>query len=196
MAVQKYITPESDSNRGRYSILAHQANDGDIVLSGSSEPLPIEDVGELRLREGKIYAIGVVYDFATPLAAAASIDIGIAWPAGVTPTISFAGLCTGDAMGYLYEGASLSGGTPATPVSLNRNSTTASQAAVTIGPTVASTGTMILKQILIGGSGKKAGGGDVGSSNLILKPLTSYLVRLTNANGTAHAAEMILEWSE
>ena len=57
-------------------------------------------------------------------------------------------------------------------------------------------GTLVLKQILIGGSGKKAGGGDVGSSNIILKPLTSYLVRLTNVNGTAHAAEVIVEWAE
>ena len=81
-------------------------------------------------------------------------------------------------------------------MNLNRSSTNASQAAVTIAPTVNSLGNLILKQILIGGSGKKAGGGDIGSSNLILKPLTTYLVRLTNANGTDHAAEVILEWTE
>jgi hypothetical protein len=57
-------------------------------------------------------------------------------------------------------------------------------------------GTLVLEQILIGGTGKKAGGGEVGSSNLILKPLTSYLIRLTNVNGTAHAAELIVEWAE
>jgi hypothetical protein len=54
----------------------------------------------------------------------------------------------------------------------------------------------LLEQILIGGTGKKAGGGEVGSPRLFLKPLTTYLFRLTNVNGTAHAAEIILEWYE
>lgn len=169
---------------------------GDPVLAGSEYPAPIITRDMLRLKEGRVFGLGVVYDFAAPLGAGASIDIGIAWPSGVAPVISFSGLCQGDALGFLYENASLSGGTPATPVNLNRTSTTASQAAVTIAPTVNTVGNLILKQILIGGSGKKAGGGDVGSSNLILKPLTTYLVRLTNANGTPHAAEMILEWTE
>lgn len=187
---------ESLSTKSRFVTTTHLDMDGTPIVCGSDEPFPTVTIDRLRLREGRIFALGVVYDFVTPLGAGASIDIGIAWPADVQPTISFSGLCAGDAIGYLYEGATLSGGTAATPVKLNRNSDIASQAAITIAPTVSATGTMVLKQILIGGSGKKAGGGDVGSSNLILKPLTSYLVRLTNANGTAHAAEMILEWIE
>jgi hypothetical protein len=54
----------------------------------------------------------------------------------------------------------------------------------------------MIEQILIGGEGKKAGGGSVSSPRLFLKPLTTYLFRLTNVNGTAHAAEMVLEWYE
>jgi hypothetical protein len=31
---------------------------------------------------------------------------------------------------------------------------------------------------------------------MVLKPLTTYLFRLTNVNGTAHMAELLLEWYE
>lgn len=190
------VERESLTTASRLVTPTYMADNGDQVIGSAEDPIPQISYGVQKLRDGKVYAIGVVYDFAAPLADGASIDIGIAWSAGVTPVVSFSGLCAGDAIGFLYESASLSGGTAATAVKLNRNSDIASQSAITIGPTVSNVGTLVLKQILIGGSGKKAGGGDVGSSNLILKPLTSYLIRLTNVNGTAHAAEVIVEWSE
>jgi hypothetical protein len=99
-------------------------------------------------------------------------------------------------MGYLYEGSSVTGGTSITPLQMNRASTTASQAVALLNPTVNSLGTKLLEQILIGGQGKKASGGDVSSADMVLKGLTTYLFRLTNVNGTAHAAEIILEWFE
>ena len=187
---------ESTTTASRNVSPTFTAGNGDQLLVGVDDPLPQISYGAQKLKDGKVYAIGVVYDFSSPLADGSSIDIGIAWSAGVTPVVSFSGLCAGNAVGLLYEGATMTGGTSATAVKLNRNSTVASQSAITIGPTVTDVGTLVLKQILIGGSGKKAGGGDVGSSNLILKPLTSYLIRLTNVNGTAHAAEVIVEWSE
>lgn len=194
--VQLYVTPESDTNKARYVLPAYQDVDGESALAGSAYPVPSIEVGLLRLNEGKAFALGVVRDFADPLPENQSIDIAIAFPAGVTPTISISGLCAGDAMGYLYEGASVTGGTSITPVQKNRSVLTASQGVALYNPTVSSLGTMILKQILIGGTGKKAGGGSTGGSDLILKPLTTYLFRLTNVNGTAHAAEIILEWYE
>ena len=190
------VDRESLTTASRLVTPTYMAANGDQTVAGVDNPLPQIDYGEQKLKDGKVYAIGVVYDFDAPLADDASIDIGIAWNAGVTPVVSFSGLCQGDALGFLYEGATMTGGTAATAVKLNRNSAIASQSAITIGPTVTNVGTLVLKQILIGGTGKKAGGGDVGSSNLILKPLTSYLIRLTNVNGTAHAAEVIVEWAE
>jgi hypothetical protein len=190
------VNRESLTTDSRHTSPSFVANSGSQALIGVDDPMPQIGYGAQKLRDGKVYAIGVVNDFASPLANGASIDIGIAWSAGVTPTISFFGFCAGDALGFLYESATLSGGTAATAVKLNRNSTIASQSAITIGPTVSNVGTLVLEQILIGGTGKKAGGGEVGSSNLILKPLTSYLIRLTNVNGTAHAAELIVEWAE
>lgn len=170
--------------------------DGAQYLTSSDKPFPTEDVSALRLVEGRSFALGAVYSFASPLAAGSSIDIAIAFPSGVNPTFSIMGLCAGDAMGYLYEGATVTGGTSITPINKNRSSTAVSQGVALLNPTVSSTGTTILSQILIGGSGKKATGGTLGGADLILKGLTTYLFRLTNVNGTAHAAEMILEWYE
>jgi hypothetical protein len=187
---------ESLTTKSRFVTNVYRDKDGAGVMAGSENPLPIEDVTYLRLTEGRVFGVGVVRDFADPLPDGESIDIGIAFPAGVTPVVTFSGLCQGDALGFLYENADLSGGTPYTPINLNRASTNASQAAVTVAPTVNGLGTLVLKQILIGGAGKKAGGGEVGASSLILKPLTSYLVRLTNANSSDHASEVLIEWIE
>ena len=65
-----------------------------------------------------------------------------------------------------------------------------------INPTVTATGTEIDYQIIAGGVGKKSGGGESGSLEYVLKPLTNYLFRLTNVNGTNHAAFLALEWYE
>lgn len=187
---------ESLTTKARFVTPVYRDQSGAGVMVGSENPLPAEDVSFLRLVEGRVFAVGVVKDFADPLIAGESIDVGIAFPAGVAPVVTFSGLSQGDALGFLYEGASLSGGTAYTPLNMNRASTNTSQAAVTIQPTVNNLGALVLKQILIGGSGKKAGGGEVGASSVILKPLTSYLVRITNANSTDHATEMIIEWFE
>jgi hypothetical protein len=190
------VERESLSTKTQHTSPSYVDEDGVQRLVGSADPLPTQEIGVLRLVEGRTYAIGAAYPLTSPLANGASIDIAIAFPTGVMPVISISGLCGGDAMGYLYEGASVTGGTSITPVNKNRNSTTASQGVALLNPTVNTLGTKLLEQILIGGSGKKASGGQTGSSDLILKPLTTYLFRLTNVNGTAHAAEMILEWYE
>jgi hypothetical protein len=194
MAIE--VQRESLDTKSQHVSVSFADKDNVQYLAGSAKPLPTEDVSLLRLEEGKAFALGVVRSFADPLPAAASIDIAIAFAAGVTPNISILGLCAGNAMGFLYENAVVTGGTSITAINKNRNSTTASQSAALSNPTVTSLGTPILSQILIGGEGKKAGGGDVGSSDLILKPLTTYLFRLTNVNGVSHAAEIVLEWYE
>jgi hypothetical protein len=99
---------------------------------------------------------------------------------------------------YIYESASTTGGTAFTPINRNRNYalTNPSEVAMVINPTVTSVGTELDAQIIPGGAGKKAGGGTAGSLEYVLKPLTNYLFRLTNVNGTAHAAYLTLEWYE
>jgi hypothetical protein len=190
------VLRESDTTKSRYVTSTYIDKDGNQVVAGSEKPFPTKDVTLLRLEEGKAFALGAVRSFADPLPASQSIDIAIAFASGVTPNISISGLCAGNAMGFLYEGSVVTGGTAITALNKNRNSLVTSQSAALSNPTVTTLGTPILSQILIGGEGKKAGGGDVGSSDLILKPLTTYLFRLTNVNGTAHAAEIVLEWYE
>jgi hypothetical protein len=132
------------------------------------------------------------------LAALASIDIVMASPSGVTPHLSVEAFCQGDAEFYLYEGSSTTGGTAFTPINRNRNYAVSnpSQSAMVINPTINSLGTELDGQIVPGGVGKKSGGGDSATLEYVLKPLTNYHFRLTNVNGTSHAASMTLEWYE
>jgi hypothetical protein len=194
MAIE--VQRESLDTKSQHVSVSFADKDNVQYLAGSAKPFPTEDVTLLRLEEGKAFALGVVRSFANPLPDGESIDIAIAFAAGVTPNISISGLCAGDAMGFLYEGSVVTGGTAITALNKNRNSLITSQSAALSNPTVTTLGTPILSQILIGGAGKKAGGGAVGSSDLILKPLTTYLFRLTNVNSTDHAAEIVLEWYE
>jgi hypothetical protein len=194
MAIE--VQRESLDTKSQHVSVSFADKDNVQYLAGSAKPFPTEDVTLLRLEEGKAFALGVVRSFADPLPDDESIDIAIAFAAGVTPNISISGLCAGDAMGFLYEGSVVTGGTAITALNKNRNSLITSQSAALSNPTVTTLGTPILSQILIGGQGKKAGGGAVGSSDLILKPLTTYLFRLTNVNSTDHAAEIVLEWYE
>lgn len=194
MAIQ--VERESLTTKSRHVSPTYTDKNGIQIVAGSEYPAPNIDINALRLNEGKAFALGYNYPYTNPLASGSSLDIAIAFASGVSPQISINGLCGGDAIGYLYEGATVTGGTALTAINKNRNSLITSQSAALLNPTVTNTGTMILNQILIGGSGKKAGGGQTGSSDLILKPLTTYLFRITNVNGTAHVAEMILEWIE
>ena len=156
------------------------------------------DIEQVRLIEGHGFSTGFLRTFADPLPATESIDIAIAFPSGLNPVFSISGLCAGNAIGYLYENAVVSGGTSLPIINRNRASTITSQGVAIVNPTVTSTGTTILQEILTGGVGKKGGGGEVGGNNIILKGLTNYLFRLTNADGNnnPHAMEIILSWTE
>lgn len=159
---------------------------------------PVRDVEHVRLIDGHGFSTGYVADFDNPIAAGSSIDIAIAFPSGLNPVFSINGLSAGNAVGYLYEGANVSGGTSLPIINRNRASTITSQGVAIANPTVSSLGTEILQEILTAGVGKKGAGGSVGGNNIILKGLTTYLFRLTNAdiNNNPHAAEIILSWTE
>lgn len=167
-------------------------------VAGSELPLPVADIVQWRTFEGRSFSIGAVRSFDDKLPAGSSLDLAIAWAQDVSPRLVISGLCGGDAMGYLYENATVTGGTAVTPINLHRSSTRLSESAALLQPTVSNLGTLIVEQILTGGTGKKAGGGGGDSARIFLKPLTTYLFRITNkdSNNTAHAAEIILEWYE
>ena len=195
------VTPvelESLTTKSRFVTLAQKNNAGTYVVAGADAPLIMVDVNHQRNHDGRAFFAYKLFPDSAKLAAGASINIAMAAPAGVYPHITIDALCLGDAELYIYEGSTTSGGTAFTPINRNRNHTITnpSQVAMVIDPTVSAVGTEIDAQIIAGGAGKKSGGGTAGSLEYVLKPLTTYLFRLTNVNGTAHAAYLTLEWYE
>ena len=192
------VLRESDTTNARHVVLTQKNNAGTQVVAGADAPVIMVDVNHQRNHDGRGYYAYKIAPDSSPLAAAASINIVLASPSGVFPHVTVDGMCMGDAELYIYEGASTTGGTAFTPINRNRNYAVSnvSQVAMVINPTVTSVGTEIDAQIVPGGSGKKSSGGAAGSLEYVLKPLTNYLFRLTNVNGTAHAASLQLEWYE
>jgi hypothetical protein len=190
------ILRESDTTKSRHVNPAYVDKDGNSYIASSDKPFPIVDINHLRLHEGKAFKAYRIYPNATKLAAGASCNIAIAWASGVYAHIAVDASCSGDAELYVYEGATVTGGTSFTAIKRNRTSATTSQSAILINPTVTVTGTEIDAEIIAGGSGKKSGGAGASALEMVLNPLTTYLFRLTNVNGTSHMAELFLEWYE
>ena len=187
---------ESTTTATRNTSPSFGKRDGSQVLVDYSEPLPVVDINHYRLHEGRAFIAYYLQNGIAPLADDASINIAIAANAGYAPHLTIGAFCGGDSTLFVYESATASGGTGFTPIQRNRTSTTASNVAMTINPTVTNTGTEIYEEFLPGGTKKKAGGGSGESLEFVIKPLTNYLIRLTNISGSAQTAEIVLEWYE
>jgi hypothetical protein len=192
------VERESDDTKAQFVALTQKNNAGTQVVAGADAPVITVDVNHQRNHDGRAFFAYKMYPDSSPLAATASIDIVLASPSGVFPHITVDAMCLGDAELYIYEGTGTTGGTTLTPINRNRNyaDSNPSQIAMVVNPTVTSLGTQLDAQVIAGGSGKKASGGAAGSLEYVLKPLTNYLFRLTNVNGTNHAAHLTLEWYE
>ena len=192
------VNRESQNQKAQFVALTHKNNAGEQVIAGADAPVIVVDVNHQRNHDGRAFFAYKLAPDSAPLAANANINIVLASPAGVFPHLTLNGLCLGDAELYVYEGTATTGGTAFTPINRNRNyaDSNPSQVAMVINPTVTSLGTELDAQIIPGGVGKKSAGGTAGSLEYVLKPLTNYLFRLTNVNGTSHAAFMALEWYE
>lgn len=168
--------------------------DGVQYLTSSDRPFPTVDVNHLRLHEGRAYYCYKQYSYLAGLAAESSIDIAIAFPAGTFAHAVFGYGGSGEMEFYVYESPSTSGGTALTIHRRNRNLITSSVAAAVVAPTVTSVGTEILGEFVP--ADKQGGGGQNFTYEYVLKPLTTYLFRLTNVNAQPHAANLIIEWYE
>lgn len=190
------IEPESLTTKARHVSLVQKLNDGTSALSGADAPLITVDVNHQRNHDGRAYQAWILYPYLSPLAAGASCNIVFAAGPGIRMHLTIDALLMGDAELFFYEGATSTGGTAFVPVNRNRNYPDASNVAMVMNPTVTATGTVLDVQFMPGGVGKKSGGGDAQSLEFVLKPLTNYLIRMTNVNGTAHAGHIVLEWYE
>lgn len=187
---------ESLTTKSRFVSLVQRSESGDGQLVGTDSPLVSVDVNHQRNHDGRAWMAWKLYPASAPLGSGSSCDIVLASAAGVRPHLTIDALLMGDAELYIYENTVTTGGTAFTPINRNRNYTTSSNVAMVINPTVSSVGTMLDAQFMPGGVGKKAGGGAMQSLEFVLKPLTNYMVRMTNVNGTAHAGHLALEWYE
>lgn len=194
MAIE--VQRESLDTKSRHVSPSYVDRNGIQYLTSSDKPFPVADVNHLRLHEGYAFYVYNLYPYTAMLPADTSTYIAIAWASGVSPHLQLQAACSGDAELRMYEGAVVTGGTSFTALNRNRVVTTVSQSAVLINPTVTTTGIEMDAQIIPGGSGKKAGGGSQDSFQYVLKPLTTYLFKLTNTNGTSHEAELLLSWYE
>ena len=192
MAVQ--VQRESDTTKARFVVPTYIDKDGNSFLTSSDKPFPVIDVNHLRLHEGRAYYVYKIYPYSAGLAAAASIDIAIAWPAGYTPHLVFSYSSPGESEFYVYESPTTSGGTAMTINRRNRINTTASVAAAVLAPTVSALGTEIYAEFVP--AGNKGGGSESYSHEFVMKPLTTYLFRFTNVNSQTHPAIVRIDWYE
>jgi hypothetical protein len=188
------VERESLDTKSRHVSPSYVDKDGVQYLASSDRPFPVLDVNHLRLHEGRGYYVYKQYPYAAGLAAGASIDIALAFPAGITPHIVFSYGASGETEFYVYEAPTTSGGTALTIHRRNRSLITTSSAAAVIAPTVASVGTEIFGEFVP--ASKQGGGGQLSSFEFVLKPLTTYLFRLTNVNSQSHAANLLVDWYE
>jgi len=172
------VERESLTTKSRHVSPSYTDKDGNQYLTSSDKPFPTVDVNHLRLHEGRAY---YVYRVETSLAVNASLDIAVAWPSGVFPHAVFNYQCGGDSRFYIYEA-------PTT-------STTSTGAAV-YAPTVSALGTEIFGEIVTSGQGGTGSGGGGITDEYVLKPLTTYLFRITNTNSQAHISELLIAWYE
>lgn len=191
-----YVQRESENQKTQLVALTQKDKDGNQLLNGSDAPVIVVDVNHQRLHEGRAFIAWNIYPNSAKLASGASADIVLAAAPGVTPHLTIAMESSGDADFFIYENTVSTGGTSFTPVRRNRNIASTSNVAMVLNPTVTSLGTQINHQFITGGTGKKSSGGASGSLEYVLKPLTNYLFRLTNVNGTEHTALIELEWYE
>lgn len=194
MAIQ--VERESVTTKSRHVSPSYVDKDNVQYLTSSDRPFPIVDVNHLRLHEGRAYYVYKIYNMASPLGVNNSIDIAIAFPAGIAPHSIFTYQSGGDAEFYVYESPTTSGGTPLTIHRRNRNLVTSSTGVAVLAPTVTALGTEIFGEIITSGQGGTGAGGGGYTYEYVLKPLTTYLFRLTNVNAQSHMAELLIEWYE
>ena len=191
-----YVQRESQNQKAQYVALTQQDKDGNQMIVGSDTGLITAEINHHRLHEGRAFIAWNIYPDSAKLAAGAHADIVLAAGPGTSPHVTIAMESSGDADFFVYEGTTTTGGTAFTPVRRNRNIAATSNVAMVTNPTVNTLGTLINRQFVTGGTGKKSSGGGGGTLEYVLAPLTNYLFRLTNVNGTSHTALIELEWYE
>lgn len=193
------VERESLNTKSRHVSPSYVDKDGVQYLASSDRPFPTIDINHLRLHEGRAHYVYHTHKDAGRLAVGASINIAMAFPAGVAAHALLDYQCGGEAEIYIYEAPTTSGGTAMTIHRRNRDLTNTSAGAAVLNPTITSVGTEFYSELITSaeGQGNRSGAGSRGYSfEFVLKPLTTYLFRLTNVNSSSQMAEMRIDWYE
>jgi hypothetical protein len=197
MAIQ--VERESITTKSRFVSPTYTDQNGLQQVVGSDRAMPVLDVNHLRLHEGRAYYVYKTHSDTSRLAVGSSINIALAFPAGVEAHVAVDYQCGGETEVYIYESPTTSGGTAMTLHRRNRAINTTSQGVAVLNPTVSALGTEFYSELITSaeGQGNRSGAGGVGLSfEFVLKPLTTYLFRLTNVNSASQMAEMRIDWYE
>ena len=137
------VNLESGDVKSRFVTIAQKNNAGNFVAGGADAPLISVDVNHQRLHEGRAFFASHIINNGSTLPNGSSIDFVFAAGPGTTMHLTYGGACGGDAEILLYEGTTSTGGTSYTPLKRNRTSSTISNVAMVLNPTVNTTGTLI-----------------------------------------------------
>jgi hypothetical protein len=173
-----------------------------LTHGGEVKPLVMDDwswhlveIGHTHhmVHDGEAYQI---WYWANDVADGSSIEILIR-TGGDAVHMIYDAVAGGDATAHLIENPTVNAvGTALTEYNLNRTSTNTPSTVTYHTPTVAA-GTELVAQLLPGGQGPKAGGGQVAAdSEWVLKPNEDYVFRVTNISGNAQPLGLVVEWYE
>ncbi len=100
---------------------------------------------------------------------------------------------------YVYEGSNISGGTPVSLYNMRRSATNIAESKAYSAPSVTAVGVPLINGRLLPGStnpSNRVGGEARSGTEWILKPSTSYLLRITNVSGSATTLSFVFEFYE
>lgn len=142
------------------------------------------DSAHLKVHEGKSYFFSYLN---AAVASAANVDILLNNPASNYPHITTLIGAGGNSSVAMFEGVTTSAdGTALNVFNRSRSNTNTASLVVSHTPTITDLGTEIFDSYVFGGEKSKATGGSDGfAEEIILKPNTKYLIRITNDSGAS-----------
>jgi hypothetical protein len=127
-----------------------------------------------------------------------SVDVLLKTPAAWSAHMTAEGAAGGDAVGYLFEGTSVSSdGTALTVVCTNREDPKTAKVTAFHTPTVTGNGMLVMAKFMPGGNWWFSPGGQSSTgAEIILKQSTNYLLRVTNISGGSVPISAGANWYE
>lgn len=166
----------------------------------NSYPLTPKDVIQIaheRVHQGVFYS---TFGLSAGIANGANFDFLLQVGSNKFKHSVFSFSAGGDATVSLYSGVSFSAvGTTVIPINHNRISSNLADGISSVGPTIATTPTLLAQAFFPGGTKNQAtgSGGAIGfDSEWILNKSTNYLLRVTNNAGSAQTISVVHSFYE